>query len=119
MEAWYFLSALGGAGALRLWRTEIRVLPACFVDAGRIAERDISVDTRLLHLHMDRAGGGGHVDVRAGAAVVRSPRHHLRRRALCGQSLSPGDRLLAQRVCRIAGELPGAAAVAVCVESGG
>src|ERR1017187_8445327 len=68
---------------------------------------------------MDRAGRGGNINVRFGAPLAQPPRRGLRRSALCCQSLPPGDCLLAQRICRTAGELSGPAVTAVRAESCG
>src|ERR1700681_1982238 len=68
---------------------------------------------------MDRAGGSRGVNVYVGATMARSPPRDLRCSAVCRQPLPPGDCVLAQRVRRIAGELPRAAVVAVRVEGGG
>lgn len=61
---------MGGVGALRLRRAALFVLSAGVVDAGSRAECDLSVDPRGEYLHLDRAGGGGCLDVCAGAPVA-------------------------------------------------
>lgn len=118
MEEGDNFSALGFAGTLRIWRAAVCVLSAGVVDAGSAAECGVSMDGGGERLHMGRAGAGGDVDVCAGAAMARQARCALRGRAVRGESLSSGDRLLAERIRRTAGELPGAAAVAVGVEGG-
>src|ERR1700686_215342 len=119
MEAGHSLSALGRAGALRIWRAEICFLSSCFVDSRYVVEPDLSLDCRAEYLHMDRAGSGWSVDVRAGAAMARPPRRHLCSIALYCQPVSPGDCLLAQRIRRTPGQLPGAALAAVRAEGRG
>src|SRR2546429_310089 len=69
MEAGDILSTVGRDGTLRLRRAAICVLSAGFVDTGRGTECDFSVDRCVRNLHMDCAGGGRGVDVRAGAAM--------------------------------------------------
>jgi len=70
METRHRLSALGGAGALRLWRTPVHLLPASVVDSGSGTKRNLSLDSRFRYLHLAGAGGGGRLHVHAGASVV-------------------------------------------------
>ena len=119
MEARNSLSALGSAGAFRVRRAAVPVLSASLMDAGRRTECGFSVDRCVLRLHMACAGGCWHCDVRFGATLAAPPRRNVCGGAICRQSLSSGDRLLAQRVCGTAGELPGAVVAVVCVEGGG
>src|SRR5580693_6199665 len=101
MEARDRVSALGCDGALWIWRTAVCILSAGFMGHWRSAERDLSVDVRRRYLYLDGAGCGGYFDVYASPAVAAAPPCHHRSRVLRGQSLSSGDRLLAQRLRRI------------------
>src|SRR2546423_5236746 len=67
---------------------------------------------------MDRVGRGGRVDVHAGTAMVRPAGRDVRCCALRRKSLPSCDRLLAQRLRRITGELPVAAADVIRAEGG-
>ena len=70
MEARDLLSALGSAGAFWIRRTAIRFLSSCFVDIGRINQRDLSLGDCVTCLHLDCAGAGRRFDVCAGAALA-------------------------------------------------
>src|SRR5579864_8192884 len=108
MEARNFLSTVGGAGALRLWRAEVCFLSASFVDVGRAAERDFSLDDCRQCVHLDRSGGGRGFDVSAGAAMARPARCDFCSGTLCRQSVSPGDCVLAEFFRGAVSCLPGA-----------
>src|SRR6266496_6615057 len=119
MEARDRLSALGSAGAFCLRGTSLYFLSTGFVDARGNLKRDLSMDVVIVHLHLDCAGAGRRNHVHAGATMVRPPGRDVRGGAVCRQSLSPGDRVLAQRVCRTPGELSGAVVAVVRAESRG
>src|SRR3984957_810186 len=119
MEARDRVSALGCDGPLRIRRTPVCILSAGFMGHWRSAERDLSVDVRRRYLHLDGAGGGGYFDVYASPAVAAASPCHHRGCVLRSQSLSSGDRVLAQRLRRIVGELRVAAVAAVSAKSGG
>jgi hypothetical protein len=110
--------AMGGYGECDLRRASVSFLSAGVVDTGRAAERNCAVEARGLRLHLGCAGGGGRVNVCAGATLARAARCHLCGSFLCGESLSSGHRLLAQRVCGIAGQLPVAVTVPAGAEGG-
>src|SRR5215469_18495428 len=116
MEAWHRLSAMGGTGSFRVWRTTLHFLSAGFLDSRRAHQRNSPLDDRLSRLYLARTGGGGCIEVCSGAALARPARCHLGRRAVRGEPVSPGDRLLAERVCRVAGGQSGPLARAVRFE---
>src|SRR5579871_478432 len=106
MEAWDYLSAMGYAGPLRLRRAAVCFLSPGLLDPGSWPERGLSLYSGAKCLPVDGTGGGGSVDVSSGAAVAGTARRDLRGRALRRQPLSPGDCVLAQRVCRVVGLVP-------------
>ena len=117
METGDRISALGGAGALRLWRATIHLLSAGIVGAGSGTEHCFSVGGGFRYLHLAGAGGGGRLYVSVGAAMARPARRNFRSRTVCGESLSSGDCVLAECIRRIAGGVP-AASAAVAVVAG-
>ena len=70
MEARYCLSAVGGAGAVRLRRAPLHLLSSALMDFGSGAECDLSLDAGRQPLYLDRAGGGGHFYVSVGPGVA-------------------------------------------------
>src|SRR5882672_8475493 len=109
----YLLSSLGGDGQLRLWRAAFYLLSSGFVDVRGGAGPGVPVGGCFGNLYLGRAYRGWMLDVCSGPAMATRAGRDLRRRLLCGQSLSSGDRLLAQRVCRADGGGVAAAAADV------
>src|ERR1700678_2343324 len=70
MEARDFLSALGGAGAVWLWRAAVHFLSAGVMDSGSGAERHLSLDCGGQNLHLARTHRGGRIYVFAGEAMA-------------------------------------------------
>jgi hypothetical protein len=119
METWDRISALGGAGALRIWRAAIHFLSARVVGVGSGTEQDFSLGRSFGHLHLAGAGGGGRGDVFVSAAMAGPARRNFRSRAVCGESLPSGDCVLAECVRRTAGGVPAATAGVGVVARGG
>ena len=71
MEARDYVSAMGVAGELWLWRAAIYFLSTGFVDARSNLERGVPLDDRFSDLHLDCFGGGWSVNVPAGAKVAQ------------------------------------------------
>src|SRR5208282_358097 len=103
MEAGHRISALGGARALGIWRGSLPVLSACFLGAGRRARRGSALEGGAGRVLLDgaHAGRSGHVPARPRVAPGRG--RVVRGLVLCAESLPFADRLLAERLRRIAG----------------
>src|SRR5450432_3357791 len=109
---------MGCHGQCGLRGAAVLLLSARFVDSGCFTECCRAMDARGLRLHLGRAGSCGNFDVRAGSAMAWAARCDLRRSFLCGESLSSGHCLLAQRICGVARELPATVAVSAGAEGG-
>src|SRR4029077_4579170 len=105
VEARNFLPAMGCAGTFRLRRAPLCFLSAGVVDAWGRPQRSSAVDRCIQRLYLVGPGSRGRVYVHAGTEMAEPPRRHLRGRTLCRQPIPPGDRLLAERVRRIARQL--------------
>ena len=102
MEAWHRLSALGGAGALGIWRGSLSFLSARFMDAWRRAWRHLAVESCTRGLLLDCSDTGWSSDVPACAPVASDEGCVICGDLLRVESLPFVDCLLAERVCRVA-----------------
>src|ERR1700730_14913838 len=98
MAARYLISALGGAGTLGIRRGSLPVLSARILDAGRGARCRSALEDGAGRVLLDCAHAcrGDHVPARP--RVVPAPGRSVCGRVLCTESLSPADRLLAERI---------------------
>src|ERR1700688_3177642 len=93
---------MGGAGALGIWRTAIPVLSSGIVDAGSRIGRRFAVEDGTRRILPDSAHVGRSVHVQARSSVAAAAGRDVCRGVLCPESLPFVNRLLAQRLCRIA-----------------
>lgn len=70
MEAGDRVSALGGAGAFRLWRAAVHFLSAGVVDSRGGGQFDFSLDMGSQRLRLDCAGRRGRIHVHVGPPVA-------------------------------------------------
>ena len=97
---------MGGAGALGIWRAAIPVLSAGIMDAGSGIGRCFAVEGGTRRILPDSAHIGRSVHVQARPRVAAAEGRDVCRGALCTESLPFVDCVLAQRLCRIAGDGP-------------
>src|SRR6266849_6483235 len=119
MEGWHRISALGGAGALGIWRGSLPVLSARFLDTGRRARCRSAVEDGAGRVLLDGAHTcrSGHVPGRP--RVVPARGRFVCGRVLCAESLSLADRLLAERIRRTSGRRSAAASAALSLAAQG
>src|SRR5450631_796554 len=113
MEGRHRISALGGAGALGIWRSSVPVLSTRFLGSGGRARVRSTVEDGAGRILLDCACACRSVHVPAGPRVVPGPGRVVCGPVLCAESLPPVDRLLAERIRRIVGRGPAAASAAL------
>src|SRR5208282_1819821 len=109
------LSALGGAGAVGVWRAALPVLSASFLDIGRRARRDIAMENCARRLLLDRTHARGSRHVPRCQPLAAASGCTFCRRILRPEPLPLADPLLAERLRGIVGGATAAASLAVCL----
>src|SRR6516225_3777289 len=109
MERRHSVPALGVVRSLDLRRGPLSVLSARIVDLGRPAGNAPALEDGLGRVRLVGPDRVRCCDVSVGAPVARSPQRDLRGPTLRCESLSPGDRLVAQRLGGTASWMPAAA----------
>src|SRR5437879_5197566 len=114
----WIVMVAAGLSMLMLARSWVNRRDALF-DATVSGADLLHLDHRSHCLHFDRTGRLRSVDVHAGAQMAQPARRDFCRSPLRRQSVSPGYRLLAQRIRRTAGQLPATSVAVARVEGHG